>query len=201
MATRSTKPARGPRDERGVTVAQIERAARRSFAQNGWAGTSLRAIAREVGVDAALVHYYFASKEELLDAVTNPPAQWLAAVQRTNSAPLRQRGEAIVRTLIWAWTEPDIRDVLTSILQTASHEPRTRDKLRAYIAANLLPAVGDRLEEEDRELRASLIASQVLGLLMLRYVWRIEPLASVSDDQLVALVAPNIQRYLSGRLA
>jgi AcrR family transcriptional regulator len=184
-----------------VTVAQIERAARRSFSENGWAGTSMRAIAREVGVDPALVHYYFSSKEDLLDAVTTPPPEWLAAVQMTNSAPLRERGEAIVRTLVWSWSQPELREVLESILQTAAHEPRTRDKLRAYITANLLPAVGGRLNEEDRELRASLVASQVLGLLMLRYVWQIEPLASLSEDELVTLVAPTIQRYLSARLA
>ena len=184
-----------------MTVAQIERAARRSFAEEGWAGTSLRAIAREVGVDPALVHYYFSSKEALLDAVTTPPAEWLASIQATNSVPLRERGEAIVRNVVWSWSQPDIREVVSSILQTAAHEPRTREKLRAYITANLLPAVGGRLDERDRELRASLVASQVLGLLMLRYVWEIEPLASLSEDELVTLVGPTIQRYLSGRLA
>jgi hypothetical protein len=115
--------------------------------------------------------------------------------------PLRERGEAIVRNVVWSWSQPDIREVVSSILQTAAHEPRTREKLRAYITANLLPAVGGRLDERDRELRASLVASQVLGLLMLRYVWEIEPLASLSEDELVTLVGPTIQRYLSGRLA
>ena len=201
MPIAKKRPVRGPREERGVTVAQIERAARRSFAEEGWAGTSLRAIAREVGVDPALVHYYFSSKEALLDAVTTPPAEWLASIQATNSVPLRERGEAIVRNVVWSWSQPDIREVISSILQTAAHEPRTREKLRAYITANLLPAVGGRLDERDRELRASLVASQVLGLLMLRYVWEIEPLASLSEDELVTLVGPTIQRYLSGRLA
>ena len=140
MANAKKGPARGPREERGVTVAQIERAARRSFAEEGWAGTSLRAIAREVGVDPALVHYYFSSKEALLDAVTTPPAEWLASIQATNSVPLRERGEAIVRNVVWSWSQPDIREVISSILQTAAHEPRTREKLRAYITANLLPA-------------------------------------------------------------
>jgi AcrR family transcriptional regulator len=196
-ATRS----RGPRDERGATLAAIERAARRAFAENGWSGTSLRAIAREVDVDPALVHYYFSSKEELLDAVTMPPPEWLASIEATNRVPLRERPEAMVRNVVWAWSEPEIRDVLGSIIQTAAHEPRTREKLRLALTASLLPAVASRIEGEERMLRASLIGSQVLGLVMLRYVWQIEPIASLSDDELVAVVAPTIQRYLSGRLA
>jgi AcrR family transcriptional regulator len=191
---------RGPRGDRGVTLARIQKAARASFAAHGWEGTSLRAIAREVGVDPALVHYYFASKEELLDAVTNPPEAWLESIRATNAQPPRARGEAIVRNVIWAWSQPEIREVLESILLTAAHEPRTREKLRAFLSASLLPAVAERIEGEERLLRASLIGSQVVGVIMLRYVWQIEPLASLADDALVALVAPTIQRYLSGRL-
>ncbi len=185
---------------RGVALAQIERAARRSFAENGWAGTSLRAIAREVEVDPALVHYYFSSKEALLDAVTNPPPEFLTAVQETNARPLRERGAAIVRTVIWGWTKPEVREVLMSILLTAAHEPRTREKLRAVVTGTILPSVAERLDDEERSLRASLVGSQVIGLIMIRYVWGIEPLASLPDDELVAVMAPTLQRYLSGRL-
>lgn len=192
---------RGPREPRGVTVTQIEQAARASFAQNGWAGTSLRGIAREVGVDPALVHYYFSSKEELLDAVTTPPQEWIASIRATSSRPLRQRGEAIVRNVLWLWSQPEIRETLTSILLTAAHERRTQEKLRALVARGVLPAVASRLEDEERLVRASLIASQVIGLAMIRYVWRIEPLASLPDDELVAALGPTIQRYLSGRLS
>lgn len=201
VTAESNKPGRGPRVQRGVALAQIERAARRSFAENGWAGTSLRAIAREVEVDPALVHYYFSSKEALLDAVTNPPPEFLAAIQATNARPLRERGAAIVGTVIWGWTEPDVRDVLMSIILTAAHDPRTREKLRAVVTGSILPSVADRLDDEERSLRAALVGSQVIGLIMIRYVWRIEPLASLPDEALVAVVGPTIQRYLSGRLA
>jgi len=183
-----------------VTLARIEQAARASFAEHGWAGTTLRGVAREVGVDPALVHYYFSSKEQLLDAVTMPPPEWLESIQATNSSPLRARGEAIVRNLVWTWSQPQIREVLSSILQTAAHEPRTREKLRAFVAATLLPAVAERLDDEEKLLRASLISSQLLGVAMLRYVWQIEPLASLPDDDLVRLLAPTVQRYLTGRL-
>ena len=179
---------------------RITAAARASFAQNGWAGTTLRGVAREVGVDPALVHYYFSSKEELLDASTKPPQEWLDSIARTNSIPIRDRGEAMVRNVIWGWEQPQIRETLSSILTTAAHEPRTREKLRAFVTASLLPAIADRIEGEERSVRAALIATQVLGLVMMRWVWEIEPLASLPDDELVALVAPTIQRYLTGRL-
>ncbi|MGO9891794.1 MAG: TetR family transcriptional regulator [Solirubrobacteraceae bacterium] len=192
---------RGPREEPGVMVERIIAAARASFAHKGWAGTTMRAIAREVDVDPALVHYYFASKEDLLDAATMPPAEWLEVISRTSSVPARERGEAMVRNLIWSWTQPAIRDALSSILMTAAHEPRTREKLKAFLTASLLPAIADRIEGEERLLRASLTAAQVVGVVMMRWVWEIEPLASLPDDELVALVAPTIQRYLTGRLS
>jgi AcrR family transcriptional regulator len=182
-------------------VERIIAAARASFAHNGWAGTTMRVIAREVDVDPALVHYYFASKEDLLDAATMPPEQWLEVISTTSAVPARERGEAMVRNLIWSWTQPAIRDALSSILMTAAHEPRTREKLKAFLTASLLPAIADRIEGEERLLRASLTASQVVGVVMMRWVWEIEPLASLPDDELVALVAPTIQRYLTGRLS
>ena len=183
-----------------MTLGRIQQVARTSFATHGWEGTSLRSIAREAGVDPALVHYYFSSKEELLDAVTLPPEAWLESIRVTSSRPLRERGEAIVDNIIWTWSEPEVRDVLESILLTAAHEPRTREKLRVFLEASLLPSIAERIEGDERLLRASLIGSQVLGLVMLRYVWKIEPLASLPDEDLVAFVAPTIQRYLSGRL-
>jgi len=192
---------RGPREEPGVMVERIIDAARASFARNGWAGTTLRGVAREVDVDPALLHYYFSSKEELLDASTRPPDAWLDSIATTNSVPLRERGEAIVRNVIWGWNQPEISEVLGSILMTAAHEPRTREKLRAFVTASLLPAIADRIEGEERLLRASLVATQVIGLVMMRWVWEIEPIASLPEDELVALVAPNIQRYLTGRLS
>jgi AcrR family transcriptional regulator len=196
----TTRRPRGPRDDRGVTLNAITTAARASFAENGWAGTTMRGVARSAGVDAALVHYYFDSKEQLLDASTMPPAEWVAKLREIPSVPVRERGEAIVRRVIWAWTCPEIREVLRSILLTAAHEERTRQKLRVFFTATLLPAVGGQFDEPERNLRASLVAAQVSGVIMIRWIWEIEPLASVTDEQLVALIAPTLQRYLSGRL-
>jgi hypothetical protein len=87
MAKRSFTP--GPRDERGVLAARILAAARGEFAEHGWAGTTIRAVARAADVDPALVYHYFESKEGLLDAATTPPQRWLDNVAKTWTTPVR----------------------------------------------------------------------------------------------------------------
>jgi DMSO/TMAO reductase YedYZ molybdopterin-dependent catalytic subunit len=81
VKSKSSGYGRGPREDRGVISARIVAAARTSFAEHGWAGTTMRAVAREAGVDPALVHYYFHSKEDLLEASTTPPPEWIESVR------------------------------------------------------------------------------------------------------------------------
>src|ERR1700750_726795 len=90
----------GPRDERGVLQARILQVARQEFASNGWAGTTIRAIARAADVDPALVYHYFGSKEKLLDAATNPPQNWLENVAQTWTTPLPELGAALLRLML-----------------------------------------------------------------------------------------------------
>jgi AcrR family transcriptional regulator len=186
--------------EPDALLARITDAARASFAFNGWAGTSSRGIAREVGIDPALIHERFASKEDLLDAATTPPQEWIASIHAAGTGPLETRGETILRTLLWSWSQPAIRDVLGSVVLTASHEPITREKLRGFLTATLLPALAEHIDDDERLLRASLIGSHLIGLTMMRWVWRIEPLASLGEDDVVAMLAPTLQRLLSDPL-
>ena len=196
MSKKPTTP--GPRDERGVLAARILDAARQAFAETGWAGTTIRAVARAADVDPALVYHYFDSKEGLLDAATNPPARWLENVARTWTAPVDDLGEALLRLMLGAWADEETGRVLRAVLQTAAHEPATREKLRRVVEGQLIGV--SSLTDDERSVRSGLIASQIMGLAMMRYVWKIEPVASMTDDELVAAVAPNLQRYVSGNL-
>jgi len=196
MSRKPTTP--GPRDERGVLAARILDAARQAFAETGWAGTTIRAVARAADVDPALVYHYFDSKEGLLDAATNPPARWLENVARTWTAPVDDLGEALLRLMLGAWADEETGRVLRAVLQTAAHEPATREKLRRVVEGQLIGV--SSLTDDERSVRSGLIASQIMGLAMMRYVWKIEPVASMTDDELVAAVAPNLQRYVSGNL-
>ncbi|WP_396929303.1 TetR family transcriptional regulator [Mycolicibacterium sp.] len=199
MAKRVTAP--GPRDEKGVLAARILDAARGEFAQNGSAGTTIRAVARAADVDPALVYHYFGSKEGLLDAATNPPQRWLESVAATWATAVPDLGAALIRLMLGAWADDEIGPVLRSVLQTAAHEQSTREKLRRVVEGQLMGVSGLGVDDRDRQVRSGLVSSQIMGLAMMRYIWQIEPIASMSDDELVAAVAPNLQRYIGGDLS
>jgi len=198
MAKKAIPP--GPRDERGVLAARIATAARDEFAENGWAGTTIRAVARAADVDPALVYHYFGSKEGLLDAATAPPQKWLENVAATWATPVPELGRALVATLIGAWADDEVGPTLRAVLLTAAHEPSTREKLRRVVAGSLMGASQVGVDGYDRLIRSGLISSQMMGFALMRYVWKIEPIASMSDDEAIAAIAPTLQRYIEGDL-
>ena len=200
-APRSPKPTHhGPRDERGVVAARILSVARASFAAHGYAGTSLRSVGRDADVDPALVSYYFKDKRGLLDAALVPPPGWTEAIATAAAAPIRLRGAALVRTMIDAWEAPASEEFLRSTILTAAHEPIALQRLATNFAVHILDAVSSRLDDDERLVRASLAASQIVGLSMMRYIWKVGAMATMPSDQAIALVAPTVQRYLNGKL-
>ena len=202
MAQVSRKPVTpGPRDERGVLAARIVASARDEFAENGWPGTPIRAVARTADVDPALVYHYFGSKEGLLDAATNPPQKWLESVAEVWTTPVDQLGRALITLLLASWADDEIGPTLRAILQTAAHEPSTREKLRRVVEGSLMGVSKLGSNQQDRLVRSGLISSQMMGFALMRYVWKIEPIASMTDDEAIAAIAPNLQRYVSGDLA
>jgi AcrR family transcriptional regulator len=198
MAKKSTTP--GPRDERGVLSARILAAARDEFAEQGWAGTTLRAVARAADVDPALVYHYFGSKEGLLDAATNPPQKWLDSIAKVWTTPVDQLGTALITLLLASWADDEIGPTLRAILQTAAHEPSTREKLRRVVEGSLMGVSELGSDERNRLIRSGLVSSQMMGFALMRYVWKIEPVASMPDDEVVAAIAPNLQHYVNGDL-
>src|SRR6201991_5169435 len=196
MAKRSVTP--GPRDERGVLSARILSAARDAFADTGWAGTTIRAVARAADVDPALVYHYFGSKEGLLDAATTPPQKWLERVAKTWTTPIHQLGTALITLLLAAWADDEVGPTLRAILQTAAHEPSTREKLRRVVEGSLMGVSELGSDERDRLVRSGLVSAQMMGFALMRYVWKIEPVASMSNDDVVAAIAPNLQHYVNG---
>lgn len=198
MAKMATTP--GPRDERGVLAARIVGAARTEFAEQGWAGTTIRAVARAADVDPALVYHYFGSKAGLLDAATNPPQNWLESVAKVWTSPIDELGEALITLLLASWADDEIGPTLRAILQTAAHEQSTREKLRRVVESSLMGVSQLGVDERDRLIRSGLISSQMMGFGLMRYVWKIEPVASMTDDEAIAAIAPNLQRYVNGDL-
>ena len=196
MVKRSIYP--GPREERGVLSARILEAARTEFAEHGSAGTTIRAVARAADVDPALVYHYFGSKEALLDAATTPPRKWLDAIAETYATPTAELGRQLLRLMLESWSDDNIGPTLQAIVLTAAHEPKTREKMRTIVERGLIGASTLATDEDERLRRSGLIASQLIGLALMRYVWKIEPVASMSDDEVLAAMAPNVQRYVDG---
>lgn len=189
---------RGPRPDGHDTRAAILGAARREFAERGYDGATIRGIARAAGVDARLVHHYYRGKEEVFAAAMSLPALPADIVAGVVGPGLEGIGERLVRAFFTTWDAPERRPVIVGLLRNASSHERSAQMLGQFFTAALLSRVAAGLEGEDPELRVALAASQLLGLALLRYVIRVEPLASAHVEDLVPLLAPVIDRHLTG---
>ncbi|HEX2049201.1 MAG TPA: TetR family transcriptional regulator [Actinomycetota bacterium] len=175
-------------------------AARREFAEHGYEGATMRAIAREADVDAALIHHFFGSKEGVFAATVEDAMRDTGAISETVAGNLDDVGERVVRMYVALWDDAERRSPLLAIIRSAvSHDDAAR-LLREFIGRQVLGRVAAALPRPDAALRASLVGSQLVGLAMLRYIVRVEPLASADPETVVASVAPTVQRYLTGEL-
>jgi AcrR family transcriptional regulator len=191
---------RGPRGDRGELAARILAAARKSYANNGSAGTTLRSVAQDAHVDVALVSYYFTNKQGLLGAVLELPDGFLEGIASSAAAPLDQRGAAMTQAMVSMWERPDSAEILRSILRLAAVDQEALNLVRDIFEKRILLAVSDQLDSEEAHLRAGLVASQMLGLAMTRYLWAVGSMPKIPSRAVVALIAPTVQRYLSGPL-
>jgi AcrR family transcriptional regulator len=180
----------GPRSE-GTRRAILE-AARSAFAARGYEQTTIRGVAAEARVDGSMVMRYFGSKAGLFTAAAtaNLTAPDLLAV------PARQRGALLVRTFVDRWEDAATRDELMLLLRAAVTSEAVAARLQATLG-HLITAPIAALGEPDAAERGSLIATQLLGLALCRYILRLEPLASLPAGDVVAAVAPSVQRYLT----
>ena len=185
------------RKSEGDTRAAILAVALRRFAASGFEGTTSVEIAREAGVDPALILYYFDSKETLLfEAVrANLTPQLETAFANARLSP--RIGEQIVGTFLDLWDKEDQGRALAAIIRAGVSNERIGRLFREFIATVILPQVVRRLGPEGREFRVGLAATQLFGLGLARYVLRLEPVASARRDDLVAAVGPTITRYLT----
>jgi AcrR family transcriptional regulator len=178
------------------TPEAILAAARRLFAERGVQATSVRAIAREAGVNPALVHHYFGTKDQLFVAALNLPFNPADAVAELLAAgPRAQFAERLVRFFLAAWRDPSTGQPLQAVLRSAVGTEQGALLIRNAIADVLLTRLATALGVP--RLRVAVAMSHLIGLVLAATIVRVEPLASATDEELVALVAPTIARYLS----
>ncbi|TCC41173.1 TetR/AcrR family transcriptional regulator [Kribbella speibonae] len=196
MTTTGRTPGRRPGgpDTRG----EIVRAARESFADKGFAATSIRAVARQAGVDAALVHHYFDSKDELfIEAMALPldPRQVAAAILNGTREDL---GRRIVTVFLGVWESDEGQQRMKAMLRSVVTSDEVARIMREGMTRMILEPVSQFIDLPDAKLRVGLIAGHLIGMALTRYVVELEPVASADLDTLVERIAPAIQQYVSG---
>ncbi len=196
---RSVPGRTGRRPGQSTTREEILVAARQSFAKKGYDGTSLRAVAAKAGVDPALVRRFFGSKEDLLVAALTSTFRQ-SEIADVVGGDLDTLGDQIIGYTLGVWEKPANRDVLIGLIRSACTNARAARLLRDFFAGQILARIADALDDDEAQLRASAVGSQIVGLAFYRYVLKVQPIASASPETLRAIYGPTIQRYLTGPL-
>jgi AcrR family transcriptional regulator len=194
MARRGRRP--GDADTRQL----ILEAARSTFAEVGYQRATIRLIASRAGVDPALVHHYFAGKERLFAAAVHFPFPAAEAVEMIFAEGIDQVGERLVRLFFGVWEREESREALLGQLRRAMVTPGEPIPFAEFITSAMLPRAAPRLPGNNQQLRIELAASHLVGVAVLRYVIRLEPVASTPLERLIEELVPRIQPYFTGEL-
>jgi AcrR family transcriptional regulator len=191
---------RGRRPAGSGTREAIAAAARRQFGELGYRRASLRSIADEAGVDPRLVLHFFGSKQELFTAVVELPFEPEEAFDALLAPGNQGLGRRVAEFLLAVLDSPEGRKTITGLIRAAASEEEAAATIRELAARRLLLPLASRVGRDRPEFRASLVASQVVGLAMTRHVVGLVPLVTASHAELVAALAPVFDHYLTGQL-
>ena len=196
-----TAPRRGGRrpGDSGTREAILV-AARESFGTTGYAGTTIRGIARAAGVDPALVHHFFGNKDGLFAAALELPFDPTTVVADLLADGTDGLGERVVRTFLGIWDATPGQGPMLALLRSAVSDEAAAGNLRDFLTRAVLTPLSSAAEADDAELRAAMAASQMVGLAVTRYVVKLEPVASAPADVLAPALGPTLDRYLTGTL-
>jgi AcrR family transcriptional regulator len=175
--------------------------AREAFAEKGFDRASIRAIAAGASVDPALVHHYFGTKDQLFLAAMQVPIDPSTLLPAVLAGGADGIGERLLRTMLGVW-DSAAGGAVAAVVRSAVSNELIAKMMRDFIVNRILRRVGKELglDPVEAPYRASLVATQVSGLILVRYIIKVEPLASTPPETVVALIAPTIQRYLTGPL-
>ena len=183
------------------TKQSILESARTVFAEAGYDKASVRAIAAAAQVDPALIHHYFGTKEKLFLAAMNSPINPAELIPRAMAGPREQAGERLVALVLSVWDSP-AGAAAVALMRSAMSNEWTARLMREFVVTQVLRrAVAElNIDEKEAPVRTALVATQIGGLAMIRYVLKVEPIASSPAEPLVAAIGPAVQRYLTGEL-
>jgi AcrR family transcriptional regulator len=191
---------RGGRPRSSSSRKKILELARLAFSANGYAGTSLRGIARDAGVDPSLIVQFFGSKAGLFGAVVEWPFDASQIGAEIREVPVEQVGQYAARMFIGHWDRDVHRNAIISLIHAALADPAAAAMLREFITVNLTLPMVERTGADRPRFRAALLASQLLGFGLSRYALGFEALTSASNDELVAALGMTLQHSCTGPL-
>jgi AcrR family transcriptional regulator len=189
-------PGRGRRTGSPDTRAQILEAARRRFLAQGYRAVTLRAVAAEAGVDVALVSYFFGSKKGLFGAamaLSANPAEALVQALEGDWATLPERA---IRTVLAFWGATDTGSPLRAMLSGATQDPALATLVKEVVEREMIEKVAARIGGVDAHKRAGAFCSHMGGLILTRFILRLEPVASMHPDEIVRLYTPALRTAL-----
>lgn len=201
MVDAAPAPRRGRRPAGQDARGEILTAARAEFLERGYEATSLRSVARRAGVDPGTVRHWFPGKARLLTATLGVTGiEPDAVVERVVAGPRETLGERLVEGVIGLW-DADDGDTVRLVVPAVLADAELRGLLLQFIGSAVLGPVMRAVEAPDAPLRAALVASQMSGVLLTRYLLRVDPLAGLAPREVGRLVGPTLQRYLTEPLA
>lgn len=177
---------------------QIVAAATKEFLDRGYDAASMRAIARRARVDPALVHHYFAEKADLFAEAVKAPLRPDQIVREVLRGPRDRIGPNLVTVVLTALENEKARERVISLIRTGLGHDFAATMIRQFLVREVLRRIATELGAEDGELRATAAASQLVGMLIVRYGIRAEPLASASIEEVARRIGPAIQWHLTG---
>ncbi|MFI5690751.1 TetR family transcriptional regulator [Kribbella sp. NPDC051586] len=180
------------------TRGEILQAARESFADKGFAATSLRAVARQAGVDAALVHHYFDSKEELFIETMAIPVDPRQIAATIIGGPRAEIGRRIATAFLGVWESPEGQQRMKALFRSVVSSDEVARMMREGISQMIIQPVSQMLDVPDAQLRVGMVATQLVGVAIVRYLVGLEPVASIDVETLIDRVAPVLQLHLTG---
>jgi AcrR family transcriptional regulator len=192
---------RGRRPAGADTKTALLDAAREVFSEQGYEGATVRAIAKRAGVDAAMVNHWFGGKEGLFArAVLQLPVDPEVIVSELVSGEVDTLGERVIRRFLTVWDTTGGGQFAALIRSVAGHEMALAG-LRDLFMNHIFRHVTDRVATDSPLLRANLVASQIIGLGMVRYVAKFDPVSTADIETVVTAIGPTIQRYLTGSIS
>lgn len=197
-SSKTPQTRRGPEAPRGEIRARLLASAQTEFSHRPYQQVTVREIAAGAGVDPSLINYYFGSKQKIFRESMSLPEDPTPDIRAALEQGIPGAGERLVKVILDVWEQIPALPQIQALVQTLAQDTEPLQFFRVFFDQALLSNLVPMLSGRDRKLRAQLAASQIIGAMIMRFIIRLEPLASAPKEQIVKIVGAVVQYYLEG---